>query len=443
MGSESRKIELAYDKQKENQEQQQGWQSSENSVDRAWQESEWTRQFQEQVRAQQEQSSRQIQEEAQANWQNWLKQFQAENEYNSPQAQVRRMMAAGINPAAAFSALTSGNSSGVSVAGVSGSASAPSGGAVGSHHVSPLGFSMPAYSTDASLFSSAAQLQDSLSKIQGVTLAENRQKAMLGAEVSNLMADSEQKRSQTLMNNINASLRGAFGSREAESVIQKNISDSYAAYARGDLDKAQELYTNTMDKLGTQQYSINEANQPVVYSNLQKYGKLLESQREAQLASAENSRAQANFANQLATTESALRDGKVTAQQFSNDLLFIQKQLQGRENVRDAATHQDKISAIVSECARQQLINTSTEQQIRKAMTDNDWNTVEHFFGVLGSAASSVGSVGNVMVGSQRNQIQREFNSVWSDYLERTRQMPIESGQRYRLDDNGLLWKRP
>lgn len=444
MGSENSKIELQYDKQLENQRQQQEWQSAENAVDRAWQASEWSRQFQQQVRAQQEQSSRQIQEQAEANWQNWLKQFNAENAYNSPQAQIQRMMAAGINPSAAFSMLSNGNSAGGSVAGVSGgSSAAPSGGSIGSHHVSPLGFSLPSYSTDAALFSSAAQLQDSLSKIQGVGLAEQRQKAMLGAEVSNLMADTQQKRSQTLLTDINASLRGAFGSREAESSIQKLVADSYAAYARGDLDKAQELYTSTMDKLGTQEYQIKEQNQPVVLSNLQKLGKLYEAQRDAASASAENQRSQANFANQLAQTESALRDGRVTALDLSNQLSRIQKRMADRADVRDVATNEAQIHAVIEAARQQDLITQQHYQQVQKMMTDNDWNGVEHFVGCLSQAAGAVSSVGNVMVGSQRNQIQREFNSVWSDYLNRTRQTPIESGRGYRIDDNGLLWQRP
>ena len=94
--------------------------------------------------------------------------------------------------------------------------------------------------------------------------------------------------------------------------------------------------------------------------------------------------------------------------------------MQNRENIRDAATHQDKIMAIVADCEAR-VDSSADRKQIEKMMIENRWADVEKFFGVLGSAVGSVasgasayGSVKGVQIGERANDIREQFNNVWS-----------------------------
>ena len=147
MGKERSNINLQYDRQYENQENQNAWQSAENNIDRQWQEDFWMTQFQ----LEKQQQELMFEKENQR----WIDQFNMQNEYNDPKKQVQRLLSAGINPAVYYQSITGGNSS-ASPSGSSGAGSPnPSGGS--SHGVSPLGLLSPnGVSSDAMMFSSIA-----------------------------------------------------------------------------------------------------------------------------------------------------------------------------------------------------------------------------------------------------------------------------------------------
>ena len=170
MGKEKSHLNLQYDRALQQQAQQQDWQHSENELDRQFQIEQWNREFQ----AQQDE---------------WTRQFNLQNEYNTPSAQVARLAAAGINPVAAFQSVT--GSTGDASAGGSGSLPSPS--PPSSHSVSSQGLATPTgLSSDAMMFSSLAQLADSVSKLGQTGLNAQRQQALLGKEIENVSADTEQ-----------------------------------------------------------------------------------------------------------------------------------------------------------------------------------------------------------------------------------------------------------
>lgn len=398
MGShERRMINLQYDRALEQQMQQQEWQDTANEADRQFQMEQWLREFQ----AQQDE---------------WTRQFNLENEYNTPSAQVARLSAAGINPAAAFQNVQGSTGS----AAVGGSSSPPSPAYPASHSVSPVGLAhVSGISSDSMMFSSLAQLGDSLSKLKQVGLNEKRQQAMLNAEVQNTVADTQQKRESAALTSTLNSIKSAFGDKQAQAEVSKLIADSYQAYSDGDYKKALSLVADTEKDLNAQKYAYNKEAYPELVTNLRKLGNLYQAKVGESQAAAAQHRAEASYFGALTQTENDLREGRVKGLDLSNDLAGIEKQLRNRENVRDAATNADQIHSIVESCRRQGLINSLTEQQIKKAVSDNDWNDVEHFIGCMSQAVGSVTSVGQLGINEwsaeQKIDVQREFNRLYGN----------------------------
>lgn len=396
MGShERRMINLQYDRALEQQMQQQEWQDTANEADRQFQMEQWLREFQ----AQQDE---------------WTRQFNLENEYNTPSAQVARLSAAGINPVAAFQSVQGSTGS----AAVGGSSSPPSPAYPSSHSVSPVGLAhVSGISSDSMMFSSLAQLGDSLSKLKQVGLNEQRQQAMLNAEVQNTVADTQQKRESAALTSTLNSIKSAFGDKQAQAEVSKLIADSYQAYSDGDYKKALSLVADTEKDLNAQKYAYNKEAYPELVTNLRKLGNLYQAKVGESQAAAAQHRAQATYLGALTQTENELRDGRVKGLELSNQLADIQRQLGNRENVRDAATHQDKIHSIVESCRREGLINDLTYQQIRRAISDSDWADVEHMVGCLSQAVGSVSSVGQLGINQwsaeQKIDVQREFNKLY------------------------------
>lgn len=414
MGKERSNINLQYDRQYENQEGQNEWQSAENNIDRQWQQDFWLTQFQ----LEKQQQELMFEKENQR----WIDQFNMQNEYNDPKKQVQRLLSAGINPAAYYQAINGGNSS-ASPSGSSGAGSPnPSGGS--SHGVSPLGLQSPnGVSSDAMMFSSIAQLADSVSKIGESVVGGYETVSKLQPTIDNMVSDTNLKQEQAAITAIQKSIQAAYGKDAAAADIWNKVASSYSLVAQGDLAGAQKLYNEALIDLTNQEKFQKNESFPTVLSNMRKYGNYLDSQvlankagAAASYASAEASKASARLSDSLAETENALREGKVTALDLSNKLADVQRQLANRENLRDAATHQDKIIAIINQCEREGYVTEAAAAGARKAVTDANWSGVEHFVGCASQALSSVSQLGGVyngyignVVGAQRNAIQERF----------------------------------
>lgn len=260
MGSESRKINLQYDRQAQLNREQNEWQSSENAIDRAWQEKQWLNQF---------------------NLQNeeYNKRLKEQREYDSYQSEVARMLAAGINPAAVFGQGAGGIMHPASTPQQPGS---PSG--QGSHSVTPLGVSPVGFSTDAALFSSLAQLNDALSKAAQTGLNVERQKSMLNSELQNVVADTDSKRLQNIHQQLENNVYRAFGDKQAGATFMKTLGEYFKAIQDGNeseasasLKKAEELLTKTQNK---QQEGLT----PIIIENAKEEGNLLRAKQKTESA---------------------------------------------------------------------------------------------------------------------------------------------------------------
>lgn len=364
-------------------EQQHKWNVEENEKDRLWQEKMFGLSNEE-----------------------WRRRFEFENDFS---AQAARLRAAGINPSAFFA---NGNG-GVSSPG------APSYSA-GTHALSSYGFSGANGINGSSIFSTIAQLIDSYSNFRTTNLAEERQKATLGAEVDKIMSEAASNYSSSVLNDTLASIKQAYGMSREGAALMKDIYDGYKAFAEGDYSLAASYNQKALARLNTAEAKYKEESMPGLLENIRKLGKVYDTEQEKNVAQASEARAaakrnvsQASFYDALSDTENQLREGRVTSQELSNKLADVSYQLSSRQNLRDKITSAQQVQAIIDECESKGLINRQLREQIHGQIIDNNWKGVEKSISAISQALGSVASVGNMAITetttAQRLEIQRRI----------------------------------
>lgn len=242
-------------------------QREENQKDRDFQRNQWEREFAAQT-------------EFQRNF--WKEQFEAENAYNTPTAQVARLQAAGINPAALVSQI-----SGVSAAAASPSASSPSPSSPSGGH--GLSGSIPTavpISTDAALFSSLAQLNDSLNNAAKVGLQANEQNVMLQRNAANVAADTQVKQENARHMNLQNSILATYGDKQAAENLNKTLNEIEVLKSEGKYKEASAKYNDMMYTIEKQKFGYNEQAFPIMIQNLRQYGETLQAEEEEHSAKA-------------------------------------------------------------------------------------------------------------------------------------------------------------
>lgn len=332
----------------------------------------------------------------------WREQYEAANDFSYLAAQLR---AAGINPSAYFGRTDASPTSPV--------------GSSPSRSVSPSGFAGSAYGgAGASAFTSLSQIIEAASKIRTTNLAEERQKAILQAEVNKLLAEASNQSSNAEFIDTQNQIKKLLGfTKESYEIIKLN-NEAYAASARGDYDKAAELNQKAMARVNDVEARTKEELKPILIANQEKLGKVYESERDKNVAQASQARAAAHretsqsaYLDSLTATNDALRDGSIRAQNLANDINEVTAYISKRDRVLYEATYQDKLSALVASLERERLINKEMAEKIRKMQTDNDWNGVEHALGAVSTAVGSLSGLGRLELDqwstSQRLQVQR------------------------------------
>ena len=278
MGKERSNINLQYDRQAEQAQAQNAWQSSENAIDRQWQEELWKKQFAEQVKQQNEMFEKE--------GQRWLEQFNIQNEYNLPENQVARLRAAGVNPAAMVSQLAGSGVSSASPSGSSG-ASAPSPSAGTGHGVTPIGFNgVNGLSSDAAMFSSLAQMSDSLATLAKAGSDVSVQQREVGARITNMISDANLKDSQSALTNVQKMLQETFGKDKASAEIGKLLSGAFADYAAGKQSESSAKYNAAMEMLTKQETWQKNEMFPTLLSNAKSLGEKIKADTSAAYAGA-------------------------------------------------------------------------------------------------------------------------------------------------------------
>lgn len=376
--------------QKALQKEQNEFQHEENAVDRAWQEKVWFDRF--------DSENEEYRKRLLAQQEIWKSQFDITNSYNAPSAQMARLKAAGINPNAFMqnSGLAQLGASSASPAAVSATGSATASPA--SHSVSPA--SAPSFSGLSSMaasFTSAAQMADALSSLEQTGLNVNRQKAMLPIEVEQARNEAAISHQKALLSEIETNVANAWADKTAAAQFNKLVSDSYAAYARGDLDKANELVSQAQERVTSLEGEIKAEQRPLLLANLKALHDVYKSEQARNYASAEASKADAaesyaniSYTEALMRTENDLREGKVTKQTLDNAWQRITNGMLRREDSRDAATNGAKLRAIFAECERQHYITDEQYVKVQKAIKENNVYLIRQYMDMVTDALPSV-----------------------------------------------------
>lgn len=376
--------------QKDLQKEQNEFQHEENELDRAWQEKVWFDRF--------DSENNEYLKRLQAQQNIWKSQFDITNAYNVPSAQMARLQAAGINPNALVSnsGLVSFGSSSASPSAAS--ATGPATSAPAAHSVSPS--SAPSFSGLSSMatsFTSAAQMADALSSLEQTGLNVNRQKAMLPIEVEQARNEAAISHQKALLSEIETNIANAWADKTAAAQFNKLVSDSYAAFARGDLDKANELVAQAQERVTSLEGEIKAEQRPLLLANLKALHDVYKSEESRNYAAAEASKADAaeSYANlayteALTRTENDLRAGKVNKQSLDNAWQRITNGMLRREDSRDAATNGAKLRAIFAECERQHYITDEQYAKVQKAIKENNVYLIRQYMDMVTNALPSV-----------------------------------------------------
>ncbi|UCS96041.1 MAG: DNA pilot protein [Microviridae sp.] len=323
----------------------------------------------------------------------WTRRFNAENQYNDPSAVIARLRAAGVNPAAAMGQLS--GSGGLAAAGGSSTPTNVGG-------VSPVGYATPNFNEGFSQLAQGIAALKNSNVNEGMLDNKTRETdALVKAMMARAMSDEANAVLTETMNSI----QQAYGGKKMDSEIARNLSAAQLAAEQGNSEVVKRLLMKAERHLAESKAVTEDASREIAISNLRKYGDVLDSEVSRNNASANASNASARVSNSLAETEDGLRSGKIEAQDLSNKVADIHRQLLNRENLRDAATHQDKLNAIVAQCEREGLINRKTAAEVRSAITDADWAEVRQFIGTLSEVVGSFTGAVNALNSSQRTRI--------------------------------------
>lgn len=279
----------------------------------------------------------------------WDRQFNLQNEYNTPAAQIERLMDAGLNPNLVFGGGT--NTTAMS----SGSPQAAAGSSIPISSPLPLNLGGSGFISDVAksvqLFSEALKNEE-LTPVQ----REN-----IEATTDNLVQDTNKKVAETQKAQTEAHLLRAYGSainqrevQELDSRIKLNLNMADKAIADKDYAKALEGLTSIEGDLKKSQKYFTDTQSNALNDVLS----LELSERRERI---NNLRSQTDL--NVATTDRTLSETE--GQRFANII-------KGLAAERDLAEQTDKIDSDLEVLRRERLITDQQMQALKKAQKDND-----------------------------------------------------------------------
>lgn len=367
------------------QQQQQNWQSYENMADRFWQERFWN-----------EQNDIQTQE--------WWKRFDVQNQYNLPTEQVKRLKAAGFNPAAISSQAL--GDMGLASAGGSSNTASPQ--IPSSHGVSPVGsMSFSGVASSAQVFSSLAQLQDSLSSAasRGFETAAAQRKVQ--SEIDKNLSEVSRNLEEAGLTRTNNLLRQTFGAGKEYAEIRSLINDAALKEAQGKTEDSKQILNKALAFAANAKGNVDQETLPLLLKELQ--GKINNLEADTKLkgaqtktestkqslnvATAENLDAETVYINALRKTEDDLRTGRVEAQTLANDISEVRKQIITRQNNNEILVNDHYVNGLINQFEREGILNAELKEQLYKAIQENNWLFVDKYLAAVESVTRSFGNL--------------------------------------------------
>lgn len=345
----------------------------------------------------------------------WTRQFNAINEYNDPSRTKERLTKAGLNASAML------NHQGSAIGQSTGSPSAPSG--ASGLNAMPDVVSQVGFQSKESIMRRLEML-GSLSK-NSYLLPETKQK--LSAEINNILADerftSIKADSEEFMLSLDrffAPIMKRAGVVQAFKDLALTDAETRLAIANGDVanEEKQNKAEERLLTIAKRNLSQKE------YDRLLLEIKWYDKQREQEIKESK-SRETSNYAS--------ANQANATAEQikFWND---INKRPDVRHELVRAAKEAGKAAVNANALSERQI--KQLDYLIEQAAYANDMKEFTYWSNQVSSWIESIGSAASQFygAGALRQLIQLRGNQS---------SFPLESGRGYRLDENGLLFKRP
>ena len=282
----------------------------------------------------------------------WKNQFDTQAKYNSPAEQVSRSLVAGLNPTK--EGLVQGSNMSMQPSSVQPPAhiqGSPLGGSI-----SPVG--IPDMLPN-NLLSQAAQFAKDISQVD----INKKQLDKMEAEIDKMLSEKDLIDSQRSFQEMKNGVYQVLGyTKETKEVISL-VKQAYMYEAQGDNYKAAEEMHRAQAELFRSEKALNDERLPFV-------GKLMQSEIDRNKSEDRRNRAQAFEASErgkiqvsvgayyqsMADTENALRDGRATAQELSNDISTISKYIAANELKYSDNTLEARCKMVAEGLKQQELI---------------------------------------------------------------------------------------
>lgn len=316
--------------------------------------------------------------------------FNLENAYNTPEAQMQRLIEAGLNPATMYgSGGTVGNTGDIATPTSAGSTVSPG---------------MPQFSTPTmqtpptvlgALFGSIESVSRSLSNLSqsGLNKAQsNKIATLLNAELDKVLKESDNLEISNKVKEFGLELDKAFAVLERSVGLKKITNEAYKLYhegllavARQDTEKAEQLFKNAQTKLASSQSRQIDELLPNLVQKEKETISLLKEQKNT-----EKSKQAANYSGAEASLGSAelSREKSETERQLREYEVKLRKAVAGKEYESFAmleAYIDEAFDAYGDELETVGLNRKLLKEKVESAKRDNDWGTVEKITRTLNS----------------------------------------------------------
>ena len=316
-----------------------------------------------------------------------IEMFNLENEYNTPEAQKKRLLAAGINPYGMGEGSMSASSGDISTPQAS----------VGGLNPSMPTFATPTMQTPPSvlgaMFGSLESITKSLQNVSqsGLNKAQSdRIHTLLGGELSKLLADVNNVELENQIKSFNFELDKVYANNERSEGLRKLINEASKIYdeallavAKQDTEKAQKLFVDAETVLSKSKTKEIDDLLPILKQKEEAMVNLVKEQKNTEQAKQVNLSAQAGLSDAQRQTIDGLRDDTVRINHLlraKNDEAFgiFMANLDKVQNAFGAQLDASGISLSIM------------KERLEKARRDNDWGTAEKMLGTFNGIMSSV-----------------------------------------------------
>lgn len=328
---------------------------------------------------------------------------------NDPNTQVKKLLNAGLNPAAVYGQAGSGGQIG----------SAPSAPSASNASASMMGAPSPIPMQAFNPASAFADLARGLESLSSAKFKDNT----LQPTVDKLSNDAREALSRAKMEQANAAYSNALEAAtkaKAPEEVKKLIADTALAVSKKDLTEAQEQLAKAEERLTYAKSGLVHESSPLIIQQLNAMVDLLKEQKRTEISKQASNYASASYNKSLAVTENAIRQGRLDAQELQNDILGIQKSIAHQDVVFVTETAVQRLEAYTKSLEQQDLINREMSERIRSLTAQGDWAQLQQILSAARSATEIVSSAYGMKLGAinawsnkARADWQHEFNEIY------------------------------